>query len=51
VLEDLCGLIRAIQTVSKSNPYTTMISTVIGSKIGKIENAIGSISSQHVTID
>ncbi len=51
VLEDFCGLMRAVQTVSKSNPYTTMISTVIGSKIGKIENAIGSISSQHVTID
>lgn len=51
VLKDLCGLMRAIQTVSKSNPYTTMISTVIGSKIGKIENAIGTISSQHITID
>ena len=50
-LEDICGILRAIQTVTKSNPYTTMISTVIGSKIGKVEEGIGTISSPHITID
>lgn len=50
-LQKICELFKSIQVVTQTNPYTTMISTAITSKLPGIEDTIGPIASQHVTID
>jgi hypothetical protein len=47
----ICGLLNAVSTVAKTNPYTMMISTTIDSLLPGIKSSIGPIASKHVTLD
>ena len=51
ILVDLCTLLKSMQLVANTNPYTVMLSKVMKPQIKKIQEKIGTISSQHVRID
>ena len=51
ILTDLCMLLKSMQLVANTNPYTVMLSKVMKPQIKSIQEKIGTISSQHVRID
>lgn len=51
ILIDLCTLLKSIQLVALTSPYTIAIGNVIKPQVEIIQDKIGSISSQHVNID
>lgn len=51
ILTDICTLLKSMQLVANTNPYTVMLSKVMKPQIKKIQEKIGTISSQQVYID
>lgn len=50
-LTAICGLLNLVAKTAQSNPYTALIGLTIDSVLPNVQNTIGPITSNHVTLD